>query len=85
MTFVTVSSKGQVVLPARTRHRLGLNAGAKLELVEESNGLHLKVVRAVSKGDLSKLAGMVIARRKGAPRSLLSFDAIRLVSRKQQR
>ena len=83
MTYVTVSSKGQVVLPAKTRNRLGLNAGAKLQLVEESDGLHLRIVRAVNKGDLSKLAGMVTARGKGAPRSLLSFDASRLVSREE--
>lgn len=82
MTLVTVSSKGQVVLPARIRHRLGLNTGAKLELVEESDGLRLKVIRSVSRGELSKLAGMVTARQTGTPRHLLSFDASRLVSRK---
>jgi AbrB family looped-hinge helix DNA binding protein len=41
MPTVTVSSKGQVVLPAELRNRLGLAAGARLEISEEADGLRL--------------------------------------------
>jgi hypothetical protein len=62
-----------------------LNVGAKLQLLEDAEGLHLKVVRAVGKGEIAKLAGMVTAKRKGAPRSLVSFEPSRLLSRKPNR
>ena len=84
MVFVTVSSKGQIVLPSKTRHRLGLNVGAKLQLLEDSEGLHLKVVRAVSKSEIASLAGMVSAPRKGKPRSLFSFAPGGLLKRKRE-
>ncbi|GAA0769222.1 AbrB/MazE/SpoVT family DNA-binding domain-containing protein [Ideonella azotifigens] len=43
-------SKGQVVLPADMRRRLGLNPGARLEVTEEADGLRLRVQRAVPQG-----------------------------------
>ena len=73
--IVTVSSKGQVVLPAELRDRLGLSAGAKLEVVDEPDGVHLRVVRSVARTELAELAGMVKAPSKGRPRRLEDFDA----------
>jgi antitoxin PrlF len=73
--IVTVSSKGQVVLPAELRDRLGLSAGAKLEVTDEEDGLHLRVVRSVAKTDLEEVMGMVKAKSKGRPRRLQDFDA----------
>jgi AbrB family looped-hinge helix DNA binding protein len=81
---ITVSSKGQVVLPAEVRARLGLSAGAKLELEDEPDGLHLKVVRSVPATDVGRLAGMVKAKSKGRPRRLGDFDAAAL-TRKSHR
>ncbi|WP_369015678.1 AbrB/MazE/SpoVT family DNA-binding domain-containing protein, partial [Escherichia coli] len=43
MSSVLVSAKGQVVLPADLRRRLGLNPGARLEVTEEPDGLRLRV------------------------------------------
>ncbi len=80
--IVTVSSKGQVVLPAELRDRLGLSAGAKLEVLDEPDGLHLRVVRSVPKTDLDDLAGMVKAGSKGRPRRLDDFDVASLTRRK---
>jgi AbrB family looped-hinge helix DNA binding protein len=77
-SIVTVSSKGQVVLPVELRDRLGLSAGAKLEVLAEADGLHLKIVRSVPRTDLDRLAGMVRARSKGRPRRLQDFDAASL-------
>lgn len=48
MATLTVSSKGQIVLPAGIRRRLGLGAGAKIEIVEEAGELRLRVVSAVN-------------------------------------
>ena len=51
MPILTVSSKGQIVLPAGTRRRLGLAAGARLEAIEEGDGVRLRVVRSVRKSE----------------------------------
>ena len=39
--LLTLSSKGQVVIPARLRELLGLHAGDRLALSLESDGLRL--------------------------------------------
>lgn len=80
MSKLTVSSKGQIVLPAAMRRRLGLAAGAKLEAIEEANGLRLRVVRSIRKSDVAALAGMVKLRARGKPRRLDDFDAASILS-----
>ncbi len=81
MATLLVSSKGQIVLPATLRRRLALGAGTKLEVLEESDGLKLRVVRSVPKTDVAELAGMVRVRRRGVPRTLQDFDPASLLSR----
>lgn len=81
MSTLLVSSKGQIVLPAAMRRRLGLNAGAKLEVLEEADGLKLRVVRSVPKADLKELAGMVKVPARGVPRRLQDFDPASLLAR----
>ncbi len=81
MSTVRVSSKGQIVLPAAVRHRLGLSTGASLQLVELSDGLNLTVLRAVPKVDLSSLAGMIKVRASGKKRSLDDFDAAAMLAK----
>ena len=44
---LTVSSKGQIVLPAPVRRRLRLKARSKLELEEREDGLFLRPARTV--------------------------------------
>lgn len=73
MSTLTVSSKGQIVLPAALRRRLGLGVGAQLEVLEEANGLRLRVLRPVAIPDLGQLAGMVKAPSLGATRRLEDF------------
>ena len=85
MSTVTVSSKGQVVLPADLRRRLGLAAGAKLEIVEEADGVKLRILRAVPTADVEGLAGMVKAPPRGTPRHLEDFDPASLLSRRRPR
>jgi antitoxin PrlF len=74
MSILTVSSKGQIVLPAELRRRLGMGPGAKIEAVEEADGLKLRVAHPVEKADISKLAGMLTAPSRGTPRRLEDFD-----------
>jgi AbrB family looped-hinge helix DNA binding protein len=81
MFTLLVSSKGQIVLPAAIRRRLGMGAGARLEVVEEEDGLKLRVVRAVPQADVASLAGMLKAPAPGLPRHLEDFDPATLVAR----
>lgn len=81
MSTLVVSSKGQIVLPAAVRRKLGLGAGARLEVVEEADGLKLRVVRSVPPSDLELLAGMVKAPARGVPRRLEDFDPAALAAR----
>jgi antitoxin PrlF len=84
MSTLLVSSKGQIVLPAALRRRLGMGAGARIEVLEESDGLKLRVVRAVSAADMTALAGMVKARARGVPRRLEDFDPASLLTRSRR-
>ena len=81
MSTLTVSSKGQIVLPAALRRRLGMNAGAQINVTEEADGLKLRVVRAIGTSDLSALVGMVKAPSRGVPRRLEDFDPAALLAR----
>jgi antitoxin PrlF len=71
---VKISSKGRIMLPAVFRRRLGMSPGTMIEIIEEQDGLRLRVVRSLPETDLHKLAGMVTAPSQGAPRRLLDFD-----------
>ncbi len=81
MSTLLVSSKGQIVLPAEIRRRLGMGAGARIEVLEESDGLKLRVVRSVATADLAAMAGLVKAPGRGVPRRLEDFDPASLLSR----
>lgn len=80
-----VSSKGQIVLPAALRRRRGLGAGTRLEVVEEADGLKLRIARTVPPADLTALAVMVTAPTRGMPRDLLEFDAASLLARRPEK
>jgi len=81
MSTLLVSPKGQIVLPSALRRRLGMGAGARIEVVEESDGLKLRVARAVATADMTGLAGMVKAPARGVPRRLEDFDPASLLAR----
>ncbi len=81
MSVLLVSSKGQIVLPALLRRKLGMGAGAQIEVLEESDGLKLRVVRPVLTHDITALAGMVKARARGVARRLEDFDPASLLTR----
>ena len=69
------------MLPAALRRRLGIDAGARLEVLEEADGLKLRVVRPVATADLAALAGMLKAPATGRPRRLEDFDPASTLAR----
>ncbi len=81
MATLLMSSKGQIVLPAALRQKLGLSTGTRLEVLEEADGLKLRVVRSVPRTDVAALAGLVQAPSKGVARSLDDFDPASLLTR----
>lgn len=68
MAAVTVSSKGQVTIPARVRAALGLEPGSRVEFVETGEG-HYAIVPVTS--PITALKGML--RKPAAP---VSVDAM---------
>lgn len=81
MSTLLVSSKGQIVLPAEIRRRLGMGAGARIEVIEESDGLKLRVVRSVAAAGMTGMAGLVKAPARGVPRRLEDFNPASLLTR----
>ena len=81
MPILRVSSKGQIVLPAALRRRLGIGAGSRLEALEEPDGLRLRVVRSIATVDVTRMVGMVKASVRGVPRRLEDFDPASQLSR----
>lgn len=65
--------------------RLGMGAGARIEVFEEPDGLKLRVVRSVATADMTSMVGMVKAPARGVPRSLEDFDAASLLTRSRRR
>jgi len=84
MSTLRVSSQGQIVLPAALRRRLGMGAGARIEALEESDRLKLRVARSVATTDMTGMAGLVKAPARGVPRRLDDFDPESLLTRSRR-
>jgi AbrB family looped-hinge helix DNA binding protein len=80
MTATTISSKGQIVLPASIRKRLGLMTGSQLEIIEEQDGLRLVPTHFVKFATVQSCAGLVTAPKAGKPRHLADFDAATIIA-----
>ena len=61
VSILTVSEKGQIVLPKETRDRLRVKKGTKLLLVETKNGVNLRRVPDLTKDKLTKGLETMIA------------------------
>lgn len=62
-TRIKASTKGQIVLPKRTRDRLGIIAGTELEVIDTAGGVELRPARkqtALSVDEAIKRAQAVI-------------------------
>ena len=80
MLTLLVSSQGRIALPAELRRRIGMNPGAKIEVLEEPDGLKLRVIRSVAIGNVTHMAGMVKAPARGVPRGLGNFDTASMLA-----
>ena len=80
MTAVTLSSKGQLALPAEVRRRFGLTAGSRLELTEEADGLRLTVPHRVRAESVESGYGLISLPARGKRRRLADFDAASLLA-----
>ncbi len=77
--FVTVSEKGQVVIPASLRARLGISAGTRLEVSEENGNILMLVEpqrKTVSARDCIGIAGYT-----GPMLELVEMDAARFATK----
>lgn len=74
MTTVTVSDKGQVVIPAGIRRDLGIKPGTELEFELEGSSIRVSVRHNVQRSDIESGFGMVKAKSSGRRRRLADFD-----------
>jgi AbrB family looped-hinge helix DNA binding protein len=73
MRTVTVSDKGQVVIPAEIRRRLGITPGCQLDFSLEGNVIRAEVKRQVVQTKVEDGFGMLVCKRQGK-RRLADFD-----------
>lgn len=59
MNFISVSSKGQIVIPSAVRARLGIVAGARLALTEAEDGVLLRVAGRFPSSTVAQTRGML--------------------------
>ena len=68
MEIISVSSKGQIVIPERVRKYLKINAGTRLVLIEREGTLMLKkedqVVRHIEEGERKEEFGWMVLAEK---------------------
>jgi antitoxin PrlF len=62
-----------------------MGPGAIFEVMEEADGLKLRVVRSVKARDVSGMAGMIKAPTRDVPRRLRDFDPAALLVRRHIR
>ena len=83
MPAVTLTEKGQVVIPADIRARFGLTPGTQVEFVDEGGAIRLLIRRRVPRSDPAAGYGLIkVAPVRGrSPRKLSEFDAASLLRR----
>ncbi|CAD6875828.1 AbrB/MazE/SpoVT family DNA-binding domain-containing protein [Methylomonas fluvii] len=70
-TTITLSSKGQVVIPKEIRDELHWEAGTELTLIANASGVTLKAVPKKSGRNLADLIGML--KHDGQPLSTVAL------------
>lgn len=75
MSTVTVSDKGQVVIPARIRHRLGIKPGTRLDFELEGDSIRVRPLRTMPSTRPEDGYGMLECTQPGT-RCLSDFDVV---------
>ena len=73
MATVTVSDKGQVVIPTAIRHRLGITPGSKLDFELEGDGIRIRPCQAIPPSRAEDGYGLLRCELPG-DRRLADFD-----------
>jgi len=73
MLTVTVSEKGQVVIPVEIRRRLGIAPGCQLDFSLEGHVIRAEVKRQVVPTNVEDGFGMLVCKQPGK-RRLADFD-----------
>ncbi|SDX43864.1 AbrB/MazE/SpoVT family DNA-binding domain-containing protein [Thiocapsa roseopersicina] len=73
MSTVTVSDKGQVVIPAAIRHRLGIQPGTKLDFELEGDSIRIRPLRTIKRTRPEAGYGLLTCDQPGT-RRLTDFD-----------
>ncbi len=73
MKIVTVSEKGQVVIPAEIRRQLGITPGCQLNFILDGNTIRVELKRSVRPTRPEEGYGILVCRRAGQ-RRLSDFD-----------
>jgi antitoxin PrlF len=75
MPVVTVSEKGQVVIPAAIRKGLGIKPGAQLDFELQGSSIRVSLRHSVPAASIASGYGMLSAKPAGKQRKLVDFDA----------
>ena len=73
MATVTVSEKGQVVIPAEIRRHLSIVPGCQLDFTLEGNTIRVEVKRQIRPAQPEDGYGMLVCKKSGK-RRLADFD-----------
>jgi AbrB family looped-hinge helix DNA binding protein len=73
MSTVTVSDKGQVVIPVAIRQRLGIEPGSKLDFELEGDSIRVRILRTIKQTRPEDGFGLLRCDRPGV-RNLSNFD-----------
>ncbi len=73
MSTITMTSKGQITLPAATRAKLKLVKGAQMDVEETADGKILLTPKLQKTGDIRRLRG--ILKYDGPPVSIEEMNA----------
>ncbi|MEI2742897.1 MAG: AbrB/MazE/SpoVT family DNA-binding domain-containing protein [Candidatus Competibacter sp.] len=76
MTTVTVSEKGQVVIPVSIRRRLGIVPGCQLDFTLQGNTIQIALKRPIKSARIEEGYGLLVCNKPGK-RRLDDFDVAR--------
>ena len=87
MPAVTLTEKGQIVIPAEIRARYDLTPGTQVEFVDDGGSIRLLIRRRLPPSDPGAGYGLIkVERPAGSPvRKLSDFDPASVVRRKGSR
>lgn len=79
MSCVTVSRKGQVVIPATLRRQLGIQPGSRVEILAVNGRIEIELQTTATSS--SHEAGFGMLKYAGPPRRLADLDVVDVVRR----